>query len=89
MDKAKLTGALLATAVGFLFTAQPLLADQSQGQQSQAQMKCVGGNSCKGQSACKSAASDCKGQNACKGKGFVITASAAECTQKGGHVEKQ
>ena len=88
MGKAKLTGALLATAVGLLFTAQPPLADQNQSQP-QAQVKCVGGNSCKGQSSCKSATNDCKGQNACKGKGFVMTASASECTDKGGHVQKQ
>lgn len=94
MDKGKLTGALLATAVGLLFTARPLPADQNQAKspdqgQSQAQLKCLGGNSCKGQSACMSAANSCKGQNACKGKGFVITASAEECTRKGGHVQKQ
>jgi hypothetical protein len=94
MDKSRLTGALLATAVGLLFTARPLPADQNQANapdqsQSQAQLKCVGGNSCKGQSACMSAANSCKGRNACKGKGFVMTASASECTQKGGRVEHQ
>jgi hypothetical protein len=30
-------------------------------------------------------ADECKGQNDCKGKGFVMTSSAEECTQKGGH----
>jgi uncharacterized membrane protein len=85
MDKMKLTGALLATAVALMFMAQPLIAaDDSMG----GQVKCVGGNSCKGQSSCKSASSSCKGQNSCKGKGWITTASADECTQKGGHVEK-
>ena len=43
-------------------------------------VKCVGTNSCKGQSACKSASNACKGQNACKGKGFVNAGSTIECT---------
>ena len=45
-----------------------------------AQVVCAGVNSCKGQSACKSAANACKGQNACKGKGFVNTSTTIECT---------
>jgi len=49
-------------------------------------VKCVGTNSCKGQSACKSASNACKGQNACKGKGFTEISTAAECTAKGGKV---
>ena len=85
MDKFKLTGAVLATAVGLMFAAQPLLAQDS----SSAQVKCIGGNSCKGLSSCKSASSSCKGQNSCKGKGWVMTSSAQECTQKGGTPEKQ
>ena len=46
----------------------------------QADVKCAGGNACKGQSACKSAKSSCKGQNACKGQGFVMTGTDLECT---------
>ncbi|MGH7840812.1 MAG: BufA2 family periplasmic bufferin-type metallophore [Candidatus Binataceae bacterium] len=84
MDKMKLTGAVLATAVGLMFMAQPLvLADDASG----AQVKCVAGNSCKGQSSCKSASNSCKGQNSCKGKGWVMTTSTQACTQAGGHVE--
>ena len=83
MSKMKLTGVMLATAVALTFMAQPpLSADDS----SKAQVKCVGGNSCKGQSACQTASSSCKGQNSCKGKGWVMTPSAAACTQAGGHV---
>ncbi|HVN91526.1 MAG TPA: hypothetical protein VMT61_17050 [Candidatus Binataceae bacterium] len=85
MDKVKLTGAMLATAVGLMFAAQPLMAADDG---AASQVKCVGGNSCKGLSSCKSASSSCKGQNSCKGKGWVMTSSADECTQKGGHVEK-
>jgi hypothetical protein len=47
---------------------------------------CGGVNSCKGQSACKTASSSCKGLNACKGQGFVETATAQECTAKAGKV---
>jgi hypothetical protein len=85
----KIAGAVLASAVGVMFMAQPLLAQDSGHEQSQAQVKCVGGNSCKGQSACKSASNSCKGQNACKGKGYVMASNSNECTEKGGHVEKQ
>ena len=85
MNKTKVSGAILATVVGVMFAAQPLIAQDSSG--SQAQVKCVGGNSCKGQSACATASNSCKGQNSCKGKGWATTTSA-ECTQKGGQIDK-
>jgi hypothetical protein len=90
MDKRKVAGAVLAATVGMMFLAQPILADDSAKSQgaSQSSVKCVGGNSCKGQSSCMSASNSCKGQNACKGKGWISTASADECTQKGGHADK-
>lgn len=47
---------------------------------------CVGVNSCKGQSACKTANSSCKGQNACKGQGW-LEMTAADCTAQGGKAE--
>ena len=47
---------------------------------------CVGANSCKGQSACKSASNSCKGQNSCKGKGFTAT-SKDDCAKAGGKFE--
>ncbi len=87
MKKRTLTGAVLATAVGLMFMAQPLLAQDSMSSPEKAQVKCVGGNACKGKSSCKSAQNDCKGQNSCKGKGFVMTSSAKECTDLGGHAE--
>jgi hypothetical protein len=86
-------GALLASAVATLFLATAAMAQEpgamsSSGSQMQgATVKCIGANSCKGHSACKSAQNDCKGQNACKGKGFVNTSSQEECAQKGGHTE--
>ncbi len=82
-------GAILAAAAAALFVAAPLAAHTS-GQHvaadSGAQGHCVGGNSCKGQSACKTANSSCKGQNACKGKGFT-QATKAECDAAGGKFE--
>jgi hypothetical protein len=87
MDKLKITGALLATAVGVLFTTQPLIADNSQAQAQATQVKCVGANSCKGQSECATKANSCKGQNSCKGKGFITTSSPQQCQERGGKPE--
>ena len=85
------TGAFLATAVGLMFMANVALAQGSGAagggsapSTQTAKVKCMGANSCKGNSSCKTAQNDCKGQNACKGKGFVETSSTQECTQKGG-----
>jgi hypothetical protein len=82
----RITGAMLATAVAFMFVGNAMAADSPDA--SAAQVKCVGGNSCKGQSACKSVQSSCKGQNACKGKGFVMSSSEKDCQAAGGKVEK-
>ena len=75
---------LIASAVAMLFVtgAVNARADQSAGSD---QVKCVGVNSCKGQSACKSAQNDCKGQNGCKGQGF-LTMSSQACKDKGGTI---
>ncbi|HSR57449.1 MAG TPA: hypothetical protein VLL57_04640 [Candidatus Binataceae bacterium] len=84
------SGAALATAVALMFLGSAMAADTSSGSSgaSSPQVKCVGGNACKGQSACKSASNSCQGQNSCKGKGYVMTTSVQECTEKGGHAEK-
>jgi hypothetical protein len=87
MDRKALTGALLAAAVGAMFLTSPVLAQESSGSMGQANVKCVGGNSCKGQSACKGGNHSCKGQNSCKGQGFVTTSTAQDCTAKGGHTD--
>jgi uncharacterized membrane protein len=85
MNKSKVTGAMLATAVALIFAGNVQAADTSSpAPAASSQVKCVGGNSCKGQSACQSAQSSCKGQNACKGKGYVITPTAKECVAAGG-----
>jgi hypothetical protein len=83
----RITGAALATAVALMFVGNAM-ADSSSSSAPQAQVKCTGGNACKGQSACKSAQSSCKGQNACKGKGFVMTSSVKDCQVAGGKIEK-
>jgi hypothetical protein len=83
MNKVKFSGAVLAAAVALSFIGTSVYAADDSGATA-AQVKCVGGNSCKGQSACKSAQSDCKGQNACKGKGYVMTPGNKECVQAGG-----
>jgi hypothetical protein len=89
MDRKTIAGAALAAAVGAIFLTTPVLAQSSSGNSAgQASVKCVGGNSCKGQSSCKTASNGCMGQNSCKGKGWVMSTSAKACTDKGGKPEK-
>jgi len=78
---------MLATAVALAFTGSAVNAADSSTQPSQ--LKCLGANACKGQSACKTATNDCQGKNSCKGKGYVITTDAKSCEAKGGHVGKK
>jgi hypothetical protein len=66
----------LATAAALLFSTAPLAAVAAD---SAAPMKCMGGNSCKGKSACSTPTNACSGQNSCKGKGYVMLGKA-ECT---------
>jgi hypothetical protein len=74
----KVTGAALAIAAATMFAIAPMAAPASSHWG-----KCVGVNSCKGQSACKTATSSCKGENSCKGKGF-LEMSKADCDADGG-----
>jgi uncharacterized membrane protein len=77
------SGAVLAAAALSLAvtgaTFAPAHADE-------AKVHCVGVNSCKGTSECKTANSSCKGQNACKGQGF-LSMTKTECDAAGGKVE--
>ncbi len=82
----KKSGMILAAAVGALFATATFATGTTEA--GTANVKCEGGNACKGQSACKTANNACKGQNSCKGKGYVMTSSEKECTDKGGKVEK-
>ncbi len=76
---------LIASAVATLFITGAAIARADQSASSDL-VKCVGVNSCKGHSACKSAHNDCKGKNACKGQGF-LEMSEQQCRDKGGTVE--
>jgi hypothetical protein len=85
MKKTTVTGAILATAAAMMFMANPSFAQESAPSSSQpAKVKCVGGNDCKGKSACKTATSPGPGENSCSGKGLVMTSTEQECTDKGG-----
>ena len=74
------TGVALATAAAMLFgTALASTASAADAPNADAaKIHCTGVNSCKGQSACKSANNSCKGQNSCKGKGF-LEMTKADC----------
>ena len=77
-------GAVLAAAAAALFVVAPIVANAGAHEgATEATGQCVGGNSCKGQSACATASTGCKGQNACKGQGFTKT-TKAECDKAGG-----
>lgn len=76
--------AIAAAAAALLLTgavAAPVaFADDAKGH-------CVGGNACKGTSACKTATNACAGQNACKGQGMAEM-TADECAKvEGGKFE--
>src|SRR5690242_11463792 len=59
----KTKGIILATIVGALFTNISFAKESSS---SGGRVKCIGGNSCKGKSACQTASNGCKGQNSCR-----------------------
>jgi hypothetical protein len=89
MNKALISGAILAGAVALAFAATGAQAQgsgsgSSTGGAQAAKVKCIGGNDCSGKSACKTASSPGPGQNSCKGQGFVMTSSDKECKDKGG-----
>jgi hypothetical protein len=71
---------LVASAAALFAAAVTSVASADNG------VKCGGINSCKGTSACKTAASSCKGQNSCKGLGWSEVATRDECTSRGGKV---
>ena len=77
----KTTGVVIAMTAAAMLASAPLTvhAGSEKG-------KCMGVNSCKGQSACKTATSSCKGLNSCKGKGF-LEMSRSECDTAGGTFE--
>ena len=70
------SGAAVAAAAAMLFATT--LTGTAQAAEA-GKVHCAGVNSCKGQSACKSAKNECKGMNSCKGQGF-LELSKDECT---------
>jgi hypothetical protein len=82
MNKAKVTGIVLAigAAAAFAMTPSISLAKDSK------MVHCAGVNTCKGHSGCKGSDNKCKGQNTCKGKGWVKMSKQA-CDDIGGTVE--
>ena len=86
-SKDRLTGFALAATAAALFATAPLTTMAGGHEAGEAQGKCVGGNACKGQSACATASTGCQGQNACKGQGFTKT-TKAECEEAGGEFEE-
>jgi hypothetical protein len=74
---------MVAAAVAAAFMANPVWAADSNSTSKPAMVACLGANSCKGQSLCKSFDHDCQGMNSCKGKGFVMMTDK-ECKSKGG-----
>jgi hypothetical protein len=98
MKKTAATGAILATAVAVMFTANAGYAQMgsSSSQSQAAKVRCLGANDCKGLSACKTAAGEVGSypasagpkENSCKGQGMIYTTTAKACTAKGGKVGK-
>jgi hypothetical protein len=80
------SGATLAAAAATLFLAGAAVSSVSTTAYAAAG-KCMAGNACKGQSACKGGPNSCKGMNACKGTGFSM-ASEKPCTAMGGKYVK-
>jgi hypothetical protein len=74
MSSRMLSSVALAAAAAVLFSTAAVTTARAD----DAKVKCTGVNSCKGQSACKSANNACKGQNSCKGQGFQMM-SKADC----------
>lgn len=78
---AKTTGFGLAVAAAAMLAAAPMAAHSGS-----TVGKCMGVNSCRGHSDCKTAKSSCRGRNSCAGKGF-LEMSKAECDTAGGEFE--
>jgi hypothetical protein len=72
MNSKSLSRVALAAAAAVMFSTVAVTTASAD----DAKVKCSGVNSCKGQSACKSASNSCKGQNSCKGTGFKMMTQA-------------
>ncbi|MCP5150658.1 MAG: hypothetical protein H6983_08270 [Ectothiorhodospiraceae bacterium] len=76
--KTRIAGAAVATTAAALFALAPIASVSAE-----EMVKCMGANSCKGHSSCKTANSECKGLNSCKGQGWVELSKKA-CEDAGG-----
>jgi uncharacterized membrane protein len=75
------SGAALAAAAFTLAVSGAMLTKTAAA--AEGKIQCIGVNSCKGHSECKTASSSCTGLNACKGQSWV-SKTKAECkTLKG------
>lgn len=83
MNKARLTGTVLAVAAAAAFSLMPIAASAGHHHH---MVKCHGVNACKGHGSCKTAKNTCKGHNACKGQSFTKMSKKA-CKKAGGTVE--
>ena len=80
------SGAAVAAAAFALAITGAGIVAPSGAQAQDAKVQCMGVNSCKGHSDCKTATSNCKGLNDCKGQGFV-SLTQHECQAVGGKWE--
>ena len=80
-------GATIATAAAALFVSGVAMTVLPNAAKADG-VKCVGVNSCKGHSECKTASNECNGLNSCKGHGWVTVKDDAACAAKGGKVSK-
>lgn len=69
MHPAHKSGARIAAAAATLILAGAATGPASHADE--ANGRCIGANSCKGQSECGSAKNSCSGENACRGQGFL------------------
>ncbi len=76
--------AAIASAVISMFLSGTAMAKGKTMKKTTQVVKCAGINECKGHGSCAGADNSCKSKNECKGKGWVETASAKECMDKGG-----
>ena len=83
IKRRKINGAILAMASAGIFYGLYKSVDSLAPSAGENDIKCWGGNSCKGSSACGSAFNSCTGQNSCKGKGWIFL-SEKTCYTNGG-----
>lgn len=79
----KANGVALAAAAAAVFLAAPMAVSAADNSTNSIMGQCMGVNSCRGHSDCKSVYNVCKGQNECHGFGFKVM-SRKQCAAAGG-----